>query len=69
MTDFEEVVFNETIFWENTLPNPNVTEYTFFYIATDQRTNDWTQHTAVKKIQFSFYGFVDYNKQTLINSI
>lgn len=69
VTDFEEVVFNETIFWENTLPNPNVTEYTFFYIATDQRTNDWTQHTAVKKIQFSFYGFVDYNKQTLINSI
>ena len=69
--DISSAAFDSSIFWENTLPNPNITEYTFYYVATDQRANDWTQHSEVKKIQFTLYGDVDYDKTAniLIRSI
>ena len=67
--DFENAKFDETIFWENTLPNPNITEYTFYYIATDQRISDWTKHTEVKKIQFSLYGYKSYNTSGFLYKI
>lgn len=69
LTDFDNAVFNESIFWEHTLPNPNVTEYTFFYVTTDQRANDWTEFSEVKKIQFSLYGYMEYNTRAgLLNA-
>lgn len=27
--------FNTKIFWEETMPNKNVTEYTMFFVSTD----------------------------------
>lgn len=55
-SDPVDAEFNQKIFWEKTMPNTNLTEYTLLYVSTDQTSSDWTQHSEVKRIRFKLYG-------------